>query len=145
MSRISISFSDMENKIVNLFRGRINMHLQERWGLITKQFKKYISLIIISKVLNKDEGKGDLQSNSFYSTPISNRHDTVSIMIATCLQYRWFCNCGTVVFWVQLPGLIGAKHIYLGHSPGRRATVLRSCYVMFIMFQLSVLYKNCQE
>lgn len=40
------------------------------------------------KGFDKDEGKEDLQLDSFYSTPISNRQDRVSIMIATCLQHR---------------------------------------------------------
>lgn len=52
------------------------------------------------------------------------------IMITTCLWHRWFCNCG-IVLCLQLPGYIGAKHIYLRHSPRRRVTVLRSCYIMF--------------
>lgn len=54
------------------------------------------------------------------------------IMITTCLRHRhrWFCNCG-IVLCLQLPGHIGAKHIYLRHSPRRRVTVLRSCYIMY--------------
>lgn len=52
------------------------------------------------------------------------------IMNTTCLWHRWFCNCG-IVLCLQLPRHIGAKHIYLRHSPRRRVTVLRSCYIMF--------------
>lgn len=52
------------------------------------------------------------------------------VMITTCLWHRWFCNCG-IVLCLQLPGHIGAKHIYLKHFPRRRVTVLRSCYIMF--------------
>lgn len=52
-------------------------------------------------------------------------------MITTCLWHRWwFCICG-IVLCLQLPRHIGAKHIYLRHSPRRRVTVLRSCYIMF--------------
>lgn len=52
------------------------------------------------------------------------------IVITTCLRHRWFCDCGIVVC-LQLPGHMGAKHIDLRHSPRRRVTVLRSCYIRF--------------
>lgn len=52
------------------------------------------------------------------------------IVITTCLRHRWVCDCGIVVC-LQLPGHMGAKHIDLRHSPRRRVTVLRSCYIMF--------------
>lgn len=110
----------------NLFRGR-KIYTLHKWfeGL------RHMSQSIFQRVVIKIERREKILNQTNFSQHESLTDMTrFQITITTCLRHRWFCNCG-IVLCLQLPGHIGAKYIYFRHSPRRRVTVLRSCYIRF--------------